>query len=305
MIDTSTASLVCAGIGLSHRGRALLDGIELSAADGEIVGLVGPRGSGKTALLRLIVGELPPSRGQVRIGGYAAGSIVARGLVGYAANPPLVPPELTGFEWLRYVASHCARTAAERLDLIRSAIELGVLAEFVGRRVANYSRGMAQRLALASAALCARKVVLLDESLGGTDPIVARQLRLNLSRLAAGGRLVILASHDLSTVEQLATRAVVLSGGRIAADISMAALLGERLVELSLNGSALADSGWLLHRFRGSTRTGDGVAIPLRSGLSVEQVLEECRAQRLAVVASRVRYRRLEDILVAAHDGRA
>jgi ABC-type multidrug transport system ATPase subunit len=174
----------------------------------------------------------------------------------------------------------------------------------VGRRIAEYSRGMAQRLALASAALCGRTVILLDETLGGVDPLVARLLRRNLSRLAAEQRVVLLASHDLSTIEQVATRAVILLRGRIAGDVSMASLLGERVLELSLNGGALANHRWLLQRFRGSLRTGGGVAVPLVDGLSVEQVLEECREQRVAVAASRVRYRRLEDILVAEAAGK-
>jgi ABC-2 type transport system ATP-binding protein len=262
--------------------------------------VVGPGGAGKTTLLRVLAGELSPSAGTVTIAAEDCGSRGARALVGYAPDPPLIPPELTGLEWLRYLASHCARTPAERVDVIRSAIEFAELDDVVGRRVAEYSRPMAQRLALAAATLCARKVVLLDEILGGMDPLVLRSLRRNIARLAAGGRLVILASHDLSAVEQVATRALVLSRGRLVADLSMAELLGERIVELSLNGGALASPSWLLHRFRGAVRTGEGISIPLADGISPEQVLEECRARRVAVAATRVRNRRLEDILVAA-----
>ena len=282
------------------KGRRALDGVSFSGEAGEILGLVGPNGAGKTTLLRILAGELAPTAGSAALEGHRCGTRAGRALVGHAPDPPLIPPELTGLEWLSYLASHCARSPAERLQLIRSATELAALHEFVGRRVAEYSRGMAQRLGLAAAALCARRVVLLDEALSGIDPLVARALRHNLSRLASGGQLILLASHDLATVEQLATRALVLSRGRLVADVSMAALLGERTLELSLNGGALANAEWLLHRFRGAVRTGEGVAVPMLGGLGMEQVLEECRAQRIAVAASRVRYRRLEDILVAA-----
>src|SRR6185295_1441814 len=147
-------------------------------------------------------------------------------LAGYASDPPLIPPELSGLEWLQYLASHCARAPSERLDIVRSAIEFGALEGVVGRRVAEYSREMIQRLALAAATLCARKLILLDQVLNGIDPLVTRSLRDKLARLAAGGRLIILASHDLSTIEQVATRVLVLSRGRLAADLGMADLLG-------------------------------------------------------------------------------
>jgi ABC-2 type transport system ATP-binding protein len=294
--------LVCESLTrMFGKGRRALDQVGFSADAGEILGIVGPNGAGKTTLLRILAGELVPTAGAASIAGHRSGTRAGRLLVGYAADPPLIPPELTGVEWLRYLASHCGRGPAERLDLVRAAIEFAALEEFVGRRVAEYSRGMAQRLGLAAATLCSRKVVLLDEVLSGIDALVARALRHNIARLAAAGRLVLLASHDLSTIEQLATRALVFSRGRLVADLSMAALLGERVAELSLNGAALANTEWLLQRFRGAARTGEGVAIPLTAGLTVEQVLEECHARRVAVAASRLRYHRLEDILIASH----
>jgi ABC-type multidrug transport system ATPase subunit len=290
--------LKCAQLSREFGARRALDGVTLQAEAGEIVGVVGPFGAGKTTLLRILAGELSPSSGTAEIDGHTCRTRAARQLVGYAADPPLAPPELTGLEWLRYLASGCARNATERLESVRAAIEIGAIEEFVGRRIGEYSRPMAQQLALAAAALCDRRVLLLDEVFGAIDPLVARTLRRNIARLASLGRLVVVASHDLSAIEQLATRVLVLSRGQVAADLSMAVLLGERVVELSLNGSSLASPDWLLHRFRGAVRTGEGIAIPLIEGLSSEQVLEECRGQRVAVAASRVRYRRLEDILL-------
>jgi len=292
--------LACESVARSFGPRAALAGVTLHAEAGEIIGVVGPNGAGKTTLFRLIAGDLRLSSGSALVGGHRAGTREARLLVGLASDPPLAPAELSGLEWLNYLASHRARSPAERVDLVREAVELGELAEFGARRIATYSRGMAQRLGLAAAALCARNVLLLDETLSGMDPLVARSLRGRIQRLAGAGRLVLLASHDLSTVEQLATRAVVLWRGRVAADVATATLLAERVAELSLNGGSLASADWLLQRFPGASRTGEGIAVPLVGGLGMEQVMAECRSQRVAVAASRVRYRRLEDILVAA-----
>lgn len=292
--------VACESVARSFGPRHALAGVSFDAGAGEIVGVVGPNGAGKTTLFRLLAGDLRLTSGSIHIAGYRAGTREARLLVGLAGDPPLAPPELTGLEWLCYLASHRARSPSERLDLVRHAVELGDLQNFAVRRIAGYSRGMAQRLGLAAAALCGGKVVLLDETLSGMDPLVARALRGRIQRLAAEGRLVVLASHDLSAVEHLATRALVLWQGRLAADVSMATLLAERVAELSLNGGSLASADWLLQRFPGASRIGEGIAVPLLGGLSLEQVFAECRSQRIAVAASRVRYRRLEDILVAA-----
>jgi ABC-type multidrug transport system ATPase subunit len=296
--------LVCQRVGRTFATRA---GVRDAIADcsfvagaGDDIGVVGPNGAGKTTLLRLIAGDLPLTDGAAAVEGLPVGTRAARRLVGFAPDPPLIPMELTGVEWLSYLASQRASSPAERLAFVRRGIELGGLAEFAGRPVGEYSRGMAQRLGLAAAAMLARRVLLLDEALSGVDPLVARQLRGAVLDVAAAGRAVLVASHDLAAIERLATRVLVLSRGRIVADVAMAGLLRERMAELSLNGGAIARAGWLLERFRGAVRTGDGVAIPLADGLTVESVLAACRHERIPVAASRVRYRALEDLLVDA-----
>ncbi len=296
--------LVCRSVtkvyGSGRRQRRAVDDCSTRGDPGEIVGVVGPNGAGKTTLLRLIAGELPLTSGELLIAGYRAGTRAARRAVGFAPDPPLAPPELTGTEWLSYLASHRAASPEQRLRLIRWAVEFAELNEFVGRRLATYSRGMAVRLALAAAALSQGSVLVLDEVLSGVDPLVQRRLRGQITRLAATGKLVVIASHDLATVERLSTRVVVLWDGRIAADVPTARLVSERVAELTLTTGALAIADRVLRRYPGATRTGQGVAIPLRGGLSLEQVLAGCREERIAVAGSRIRYRALEDLFVAA-----
>jgi ABC-type multidrug transport system ATPase subunit len=286
--------------GSGRRRRWALSEIGLEAHAGEVVGVVGPNGAGKTTLLRLIAGELAPTRGQAWVAGHRAGTREGRRAVGIAADPPLAPPELTGLEWLRYLARHRAATRGERIRLVQWALDLGGLEEFAGRRIGEYSRGMAQRLGLAAAALCGGAVVVLDEVLSGIDPLVQRRLRARIAGLAGQGRVIVVASHDLATIERLATRVVVLWAGRCLADLATGALLTERVAELALPGAGNSAVEWVLDRFPRAERTGEGVAVPLAGGLTVEHVLAACREGRIAVGASRVRYRALEDILVAA-----
>jgi ABC-2 type transport system ATP-binding protein len=287
----------CQGLTRRYAARLALHDVSFSAGAGEVVGLIGPNGAGKTTLLRIFAGELRADTGSTIIAGASALTRAARARVGYAEDPPLAPLELSGLEWLKYLASHRARSPGDRLQLVRHAIDFADLHQFIARRIAEYSRGMAQRLALAAASICGSHLVLLDEVLSGADPLVVRRLRDSVTRLAQEGRAVIVASHDLATVERLATRVLVLVRGRLVRELSMAALLTQRVAELSLAAGGLSSTDRLLQRFPGSVRTGAGVDIPLTEGLSVEQVLAECRALRIAVSASRVRYRGLEDIL--------
>jgi ABC-2 type transport system ATP-binding protein len=280
--------------------RPALHPCSLQLRGGEIVGLVGPNGAGKTTMLRLVAGELSLTSGCLLVAGQRSGSRAARRAVGFAADPPVVPPELTGIEWLDYLASHRAANSEQRTALLQWAVELADLESFVGRRVSEYSRGMVQRLGLAAAAVSGRSVLALDEALSGIDPLVARRLRGRISQIASHGRLILMASHDLSSLEKIATRVLVLWGGMLVADVCISKLVSERVAELSVTGSGLAGVDQLMRRFSGSVRTGDGVAIPLTNGLTVEQVMATCRAQRIAVAASRTRYRALEDILLAA-----
>jgi ABC-2 type transport system ATP-binding protein len=276
--------------------------VSFEADAGEVVGIVGPNGAGKTTLLRLIAGELPITVGELSVDGCRAGTRRARRVVGVASDPPLAPPELTGEEWLTYLASHRALSGRARTDRVRWAIELAELEEFAGRRVAEYSRGMAQRLALACAALAGECVVVLDEVLSGVDPLVHRRLRGKVAALATRQRVVMIASHDLATIERLATRVLVLWEGRLVADVSTASLVTDRVAELSVAGSSDNGVRWLLDRFPGAVRTPSGIAVPLTRGLTMEQLLAACREARIAVGASRVRFRALEDILVAAEE---
>lgn len=291
--------------GTACRRRVAVDTCSFSAERGEILGIVGPNGAGKTTLLRLVAGEILPSSGVLLVAGTRAGTRAARGVVGFAPDPPLAPPELTGTEWLTYLASHGASSPQERARVVSWASEVAELNGFLARRIATLSRGMAQRLSLAAAVASRSTVLLLDETLSGVDPLVQRRLRHQVANLASNGMLVLIASHDLTTVERVATRVLVFSQGRIRADVRTAELVNERVAELTLSGAVLADIRGVMLRFPEAVRTGQGIAVPLKRGVNVEQVLEACRQHRIPIAASRVRYRALEDILLSAVNGKA
>jgi ABC-2 type transport system ATP-binding protein len=285
--------------GCDRTRRAVgLHGISFQAERGEIVGVIGAARSGKTALLRILAGRRIPAAGTVRLDVAAEG---AAAVVGYAGEVPLLPPELTGVEWLQYLAGHRCDTASARTDAVREALQLGELECVGGLRIGSYPRDLAQRLAIAGAVLAGTRLVLLDEVFRALDPIVSERLADRVARLAATGRLVVLSGKDLAVVERIATRVLILRDGRLVADVHMASLRGERVLELTLAGSALHMVDRLRELFPATVRSGTGMALPLTGGMTVEHVLAACRAERIAVAGTRMRYRALEDLLRATH----
>ncbi len=273
-------------------------GVSLALLPGEIAGLVGPAGAGKTTLLRVAAGVLSPTRGETRICGMPCADPEARRCAGYAADPAAFPPALTVREVLTYYARlHCAVNGERApLGLVREALELAGLTAARDLRTEALGRADLHRLGLAQAALGSRRVLLLDEMLSGLDAIARRDLRGRIARLAATGVAVLMTARDPAVLERLAARVLVLRRGRVVRAGSLAALLAERVLEVVLDAPPPeAPPGFRI--------TDAGLEAPL-AGRTVESALALCRAHRLAVRASRVRVKSLEEIVLETHDAR-
>ena len=267
-----------------------LAGVSLELVAGEIVGLVGANGAGKTTLLRIAAGLLDPDGGVVRVAGGDPRGLAARRVLGFAPSAPAFPPALTVRELLEYYARWHAPTPAHRL--VADALALGGLEAVTDRRATQLSTGWAQRLALAQAGLGGRRVLLLDETLAGGDPVARRATAEHLTALARGGAAILLASHDLAAIERLAARVVILRAGVVVRAAPLVELLRERVLEVVLDAPAAS----LPPGFR---PTAAGAECELGDG-TVESALVRCRLHRLAVRASRVRLKTLEDVVVEA-----
>jgi len=264
-------------------GPQPLDGVSLALLPGEIIGIIGPAGAGKTMLLKVAAGLARPGRGTVSRSGPA----------GYAPEAPVFPPALTVREVLGYYARFHAIGAMRRV-LVHDALEIAGLAPIANARAAALGRVDLQRLALAQAALGGRQVLLLDETLSGLDPLARRDLCARVAHLVATGVAVLLAARDLSALERLASRVLVLRAGRVVRAGSVAALLAERVLEVFLDHPPPEPPP-------GFRVTAAGLEAPL-AGRTPEAALALCRAHRLAVRASRVRVKSLEEIVLDAHD---
>ncbi len=200
--------------------RAAVDGIDMVVPKGAVYGFLGPNGSGKTTTIRLLLGLVRPTSGSSALLGHPipaeAGSALPR--VGALVEGPAFHPYLSGRSNLARLDAADAwsdpRTSARRID---SALDRVGLLAAATKRYRAYSLGMRQRLAIASALLQPRELLVLDEPTNGLDPQGTREVRHLVASLAEDGATVLISSHLLSEVEQICTHLGIMSEGRLVA----------------------------------------------------------------------------------------
>lgn len=184
--------------------------------DGGITGLLGPNGAGKTTILNMMAGFLRPSKGKVRIAGRPAwGNHEMYRDVGLVPEREAVYSFLTGYEFV--LTSAKLFGLPDPVEAARRAIRAVGMEQAQGRKLGGYSKGMKQRIKVASAIVHEPRVLLLDEPFNGTDPTQRLQMMSLLRRMAAEGRTIVFSSHILDEVERLAENVLVIVSGRLAA----------------------------------------------------------------------------------------
>lgn len=181
-----------------------------------ITGLLGPNGAGKTTILHMMAGLLRPSVGDVLVDGAAATSSpqIYRRLA-LVPEREAVQPFLSGYEFVRTCARLQSLPDAE--EATRNAIAVVDLAEAQHRKIGTYSKGMRQRIKIAGALVHDPMILLLDEPFNGMDPRQRLQMMDLLRELAAKGRVIVISSHILEELDDLATNVLVMVAGRLAA----------------------------------------------------------------------------------------
>ena len=205
-----------------------VDALDLEVRAGEVYGFLGPNGAGKTTTLRMLLGLIKPTSGEVRLFGVPPGRPGHLARVGSLVEGPAFYPYLSGSDNLKAMARH-ARVGADRIALVLDQVDL------TGRardRYATYSLGMKQRLGVAAALLKDPRLVVLDEPTNGLDPAGMADMRLLVKRLGAAGCTVLLSSHLMTEVQELCDRVGVISRGRLVAESTVAELRGDRTLRI-------------------------------------------------------------------------
>lgn len=233
------------GVRQRYGSMTVLHGLDLSLGEGEVLGLFGHNGAGKTTSMKLILGLLQASEGQVRVLGRSPNDPDVRRQLGYLPENVTFYPQLSGRETLR----HFARLKGAALPQIDELLEQVGLAAAADRRVKTYSKGMRQRLGLAQALLGQPRLLLLDEPTVGLDPIATQDLYRLVDRLRQQGTSIILCSHVLPGVEAHINRAAILAHGRLQAVGSLASLREEAGLPALIRASGLTHSAQMLQRW--------------------------------------------------------
>ncbi len=210
----------------SYRRLPAIDNVSFTVGAGEIVGYVGPNGSGKSTTVKIITGLLEAGSGQVLFEGKSIRQDLQsyRAAFGYVPEEAHVYTHLSGLEYLQLVGR--LRKMPEALIDLKANRLLGLLGLESWRHspISLYSKGMKQRVLIASALLHDPKLLIFDEPLSGLDVVSARLFKDLLEALAAQGKAILYISHVLEVVEQVCDRVIVIARGKILADAPPAEL---------------------------------------------------------------------------------
>ena len=225
-------------------------GVDLEVAEGELFGLIGHNGAGKTTLFKMMLGLLPVSAGDIRIGGQAVRGEAFRQVrrrIGYLPESLALYDNLTGLETLHFFARLKGADPATCPELLD---QLG-LSGASGQRVRNYSKGMRQRLGFAQALLGSPRLLFLDEPTNGLDPHGILEFYQILNELRRGGVTVVLTSHILAEIQQRVDRLALMRNGSIQALGTVQSLRDAQDLPVTLRVSFRAGAGDDLRRCLG------------------------------------------------------
>jgi ABC-2 type transport system ATP-binding protein len=199
-------------------GRKLaVDGLDLTIRDGELFAFLGPNGAGKTTSIKMLVGLLRPSSGELRVCGFdvVKETQQANSLLGYIPDEPYLYDKLSGREFLLFVAGMFGLASRAAEERVTREIARFDLSSFVDDLCESYSHGMKQRVALAGALLHDPEVLVLDEPTVGLDPRSVRLIKDLLRARAAAGTTVFMSTHSLAIAEEIADRVGIVHQGRL------------------------------------------------------------------------------------------
>ena len=184
-----------------------------------ITGLLGPNGAGKSTFMKLMTGQLKPSKGAITVFGqpiWGNPAIFAR--IGFCPEQDAFYDRMTGLEWVTALVRLNGLTDSEALAAAKRALEQVDLLEASGKKIGAYSKGMRQRVKLAQALVHDPELLILDEPLSGMDPLMRRKTIRFIKDWARAGKHIIVSSHILHEIESMTSNILLINNGRILAE---------------------------------------------------------------------------------------
>ena len=286
-------------LGFIPRTRDVLKGISFSVAPGEIFGYLGPNGSGKTSTIKCVLGLIFPDGGTIKLCGRSPLDPQAKAGLGFLPENPYFYDYLTAAEFLDFYAQLFGLPKAERAERTARLLRLVGMEKAAGLALRKFSRGMLQRVGLAQALVNDPAFVILDEPLGGLDPIGLKEVRYIIIGLKEAGKTVLFTSHILQDIEMICDRVAILVGGKVHSQGRLSDLVSEKTLftELTISGVETAE---LAPWGQSVSVQGGRTFLKVADEAGVEAVLALVRERRGRVHSLIPRVQTLEDIFVEA-----
>ena len=260
-------------------GTKKIGPVDLTVGKGEVLGFLGPNGSGKTTCIRMLLGLARPSKGRVRLRGEdpIRNHVEALTGVGYSAELPNIQTFLTPREVTGLAASEMGLESPAG-EVNRVLEEVGIM-EYADTKVGKLSKGMVQRLSVAQAMLGSPEVMVLDEPMIGLDPAGTAHLREVLRAYARGGGTILMSSHIMSEVEDLCSSVALIHSGRLlfrgTPREMVETMLGASVVRVEVRGltPALVELMRKIEGVAGVEEVDGGLVVKVRAGAEVRPAI--------------------------------
>ncbi len=216
-------AILTRGLRKLYGDKAAVDGLDLEVPQGSFFGFLGPNGAGKTTTIHILIGLIPPTSGEVQVLGLtlAAHLQEIKRRIGVVPDENVLFDRLTGFEFLHFAGRMYGLERNVARARARELLELFELDQEPRKLIAEYSKGMRKRVALAGALIHRPQLFLLDEPFEGVDPMGARLMKEILLGQVRQGATIFLTSHVLEVVERLCDRVAIINEGKIVIEGSM------------------------------------------------------------------------------------
>ncbi|MCX6920784.1 MAG: ABC transporter ATP-binding protein [Verrucomicrobia bacterium] len=215
-------------MGLRGLKLRAVDSLSLEIPRGQVYGLLGPNGCGKSTTLKIVLGLVAGTSGEINILGFPSATAEARRRTGFLPEAPYFHKFLTGRELVRYCAQLSGVSAIKMESAVEAALELAAMTEAASRPIGTYSKGMLQRIGLAQAIVHDPELVILDEPTAGVDPVGAAAIGRMIRTMRDQGKTVVLCSHLLGQVEQVCDRVAIMDHGRLVLEGRVDDVLAQR-----------------------------------------------------------------------------